>query len=719
MNTTKILFLLLFGATLFQEAVAQMKQADKAYERMAYQDAANYYENALKKDSVNFTAWSKLGNCYRNLSDSRNAERAYGKVIGAKAGGADDHYLYILAMMSNQHYAESKSEISIFESRYGGDSRIEMLKACTKNLDEYLQKKNSYSVKSINRNGMASDICPVPFGEGIVFISDRGSVGARKTTNTATNRSFYAPYFAKGSAGSFDAATKLETYESSGYHSGPVCFNSDGSLMMITRSNTADGKAAMDDNGMIRLQIFSSAKGEKGWGLEVAMPFNSTNYSCMHPSLSADGKTLFFASDMPGGQGGIDIWQSTWDGSSWGSPVNLGNKVNSIGDDVFPSITSENILYYSSNGLPGLGGLDVYMSEKNGTGWNRSENLGADINSSQDDFGLCYIAASKTGYFSSNRNDQGINDDIYFFEKLCTNTNVSVNDEETGKPIAGASVKIIENGVDIGNVLTDDTGIINRCLNPSRNYEFISDREKYNNGKATLSSTQLASSSGSASASIRMKRIPDSVAHVEGRVFNADDKQGVAGLTVSLVNKKSGETKTAITDAAGKYRFEKLDIDCDYEVRTKKTDCGEPIEPFNTKGIVGTKTITMDVPLLCKNDVITIDNIYYDYKKFDIRPDAALELDKIVAILNKYPNMRIELRSHTDSRGNDNFNLKLSDDRANSAALYIIGKGIDSKRIVAKGYGEKELLNKCKNGAKCDEKQHEENRRTEFKILSL
>ncbi len=719
MNTTKIIFLLLFGAILSVHATAQMKQADKAYEKMAYQQAVGLYENALKKDTSNFAAWTKLGNCYRNLSDSRNAERAYHKVVAANAGSADEHYLYILAMFSNQRYSEAKNEITAFEKRYTGDERIVMLKGCTKNLDEYLQKKNSYSVKSINRNGTASDICPVPYGDGIVFISDRGSVGMRKTTNTATNRSFYAPFYAKGTAGSFDIATKLETYENSHYHSGPVCFSADGSLMMITRSNTADGKAAMDEKGMIRLQIFSSAKGEKGWGLEVSLPFNSTNYSCMHPSLSADGKVLYFASDMPGGQGGIDIWQSNWDGSSWGAPVNLGDKVNSIGDDVFPFITSENVLYYSSNGLPGLGGLDVYMSEKNGGAWNRSENLGGDINSSQDDFGFCYIPASKTGYFSSNRNDQGINDDIYFYEKLCTNTNIAVADEETGKPLAGVSVKIIENGVDIGNVLTDDTGIINRCLNPSRNYEFICEREKYNNGKATLSSSQLAASSGSASTSISMKRIPDSIAHVEGRVFNADDKQGVAGLTVSLVNKKSGETKTATTDAAGKYRFEKLDIDCDYEVRTKKTDCGEPIEAFNTKGIVGTKTITMDIPLLCKNDVITIDNIYYDYKKFDIRPDAALELDKIVAILNKYPNMRIELRSHTDSRGNDNFNLKLSDDRANSAALYIVGKGIDSKRIVAKGYGEKELLNKCKNGVKCDEKQHEENRRTEFKILSL
>jgi len=359
------------------------------------------------------------------------------------------------------------------------------------------------------------------------------------------------------------------------------------------------------------------------------------------------------------------------------------------------------------------------MSEPSGNSWNRTENLGCDVNSSHDDFGFCYIAESKSGYFSSNRNNQGLNDDLYFYEKNCTNANITISDTETGKPVPGATVKIIENGIEIGSVLTDDTGTINRCLNPSRNYEFISKRDKYNDGKVSLSNTQLAASSGSSSAVIQMKRIPDSVANVEGRVFNADDKTGVANMTVSLVNKKSGETKTATTDADGKYRFEKLDIDVDYEVRTKKTDCGEPIESFNTKGIVGTKNITMDIPLLCKNDVIEIDNIYYDYNKSDIRPDAALELDKIVVILNKYPNMRIELRSHTDSRGNDNFNLKLSDDRANSAALYIVGKGIDSKRIVAKGYGEKELINKCKNGVKCDEKEHEVNRRTEFKILSL
>lgn len=719
MTTRHTLLLILLGVLFNTATLAQIAQGNKAYERTAYKSAISYYERGLEKDTANMAAWAKLADCYRRVNDALNAEKIYGMIVKSGTASISEHYYYILSLLQNTKYAEANAEIAKFSSQYKGDSRIESLQGCTRNLDEYLLKKNTYSVKPINQNGTASDICPVPYADGIVFISDRGIIGAKKIATSATDRAVYAPFFAKGTNGSFSVAVPFETFTKSDFHVGPLTFNAAGNTMIITHSNENDGNKSDEVNGLIRLSLHTSTKTEKGWGMETPLPFNNSAYSCMHPSLSKDGLTLYFASDMPGGQGGIDIWKSTWDGKTWGAPVNLGNKINSIGDDVFPFITSENILYFSSNGWPGLGGLDIYMSEQAGNSWNRAENLGCDVNSSLDDFGFCYIAESKSGYFSSNRGNKGLNDDLYFFEKNCTNANIVVSDTETGKPVAGATVKIIENGVEIGSVLTDDSGAINRCLNPSRNYEFISKRDKYNDGKATLSNTQLAASSGSSSAVIQMKRIPDSVANVEGRVFNADDKTGAAGLTVSLVNKKSGETKTATTDADGKYRFEKLDIDVDYEIKTKKTDCGEPTESFNTKGIVGTKNITMDIPLLCKNDVIEIDNIYYDYNKSDIRPDAAAELDKIVVILNKYPNMRIELRSHTDSRGNDNFNLKLSDDRANSAALYIISKGVDRKRIVAKGYGEKELLNKCKNGVKCDEKEHEANRRTEFKILSL
>ena len=719
MKYGNLLLLILISIIVSSTSVAQIKNGDKAYEKMGYIKAIPFYESGLKKESSNTAAWAKLADCYRRLGYSVKAEEAYKQAVSGNAGTANDHYYYILTQIQNQHYVEANTEIGTFSSKYPSDSRIAMLKGCTKNLDEYLQKKGSYTVKSININGAASDICPTPFAEGLVFISDRGKPGSRKMTSSSTNKAFYQPYFAKGSSITFEEAMPFETSSAGSYHAGPISFTSDGKMMAITRTNSIKGKAARDSKGFVRLQIFTSVLGEKGWGMEVSLPFNSQDYSCMHPSLSADGKTLYFSSDMPGGAGGIDIWKSTWDGSNWTTPVNLGNNVNSVGDDVFPSISESNILYYSSNGLPGLGGLDVYMSEMQGANWSTAMNLGADINSGGDDFGFSYNSNTKKGYFCSNKNLVGTNDDIYSVEKLCVNTTIALVDDETGKPVIGAIVKIMENGAETGKVLTDESGSINRCLNPISNYEFICERDKFNESRVSIASSKLASSLGNISETVKMKRIPDSVAHVEGRVFNVDDKKGASGLTVSLVNKKSGETKTATTDADGKYRFEKLDINCDYEVRTKKTDCGEPSEPFNTKNIVGTKTITMDIPLLCKNDVIAIENIYYDYKKFDIRPDAALELDKIVAILNKYPNMRIELRSHTDSRGNDNFNLKLSDDRANSAALYVIGKGIESKRIVAKGYGEKELLNKCKNGAKCDEKQHEENRRTEFKILSL
>ncbi|MFM7233079.1 MAG: OmpA family protein [Flavobacteriales bacterium] len=719
MTTRHTLLLILFALLINTATLAQIEQGNKAYERMAYNSAIGYYERGLEKDTANMAAWARLADCYRRVNDPVNASKVYGMILRSGTASISEHYFYILSLLQTTKYAEANAEIAKFANSYKGDPRIESLQGCTRNLDEYLLKKNTFTVKPINQNGPASDICPVPYADGIVFISDRGIIGMKKVQTSATDRAVYMPFFAKGTNGSFNAPVPFETSAKTDFHSGPVAFDGTGNTMIITHSNTDGNNKSEDGNGLVRLSLHTSVKSEKGWAAETALPFNNAGYSCMHPSLTKDGQTLYFASDMPGGQGGLDIWKSSWTGTAWGTPENLGSKVNSLGDDVFPCITSENILYFSSNGWPGLGGLDIYMSESSGTSWNRSENLGCDVNSSYDDFGFSYIAETKSGYFSSNRNNQGLNDDIYFFEKNCTNANITISDTETGKPIVGATVKIVENGVEIGNVLTDDSGNINRCLNPSRNYEFISKRDKYNDGKATLSNTQLAASSGSSSAVIQMKRIPDPVANVEGRVFNADDKSGVSGLTISLVNKKSGETKTATTDTEGKYRFEKLDIDVDYEVRTKKTDCGEPIEAFNTKGIVGTKNITMDIPLLCKNDVIEIDNIYYDYNKFDIRPDAALELDKVVAILNKYPNMRIELRSHTDSRGNDNFNLKLSDDRANSAALYIVGKGIESKRIVAKGYGEKELINKCKNGVKCDEKEHEVNRRTEFKILSL
>lgn len=701
-------------------AFSQVKAGNKNYQKMAYAKAAANYERSLKKDSSDVSVWANLGDCYRFNRNSVGAEKAYGHVV--KSGKASpQHYLYYAtALMENEKYDEASKILAQYKSAAPSDERGTQLESGIKNLKDILAKSGSHTIKAININSQESDISPVAYSGGIVFSSNRKFVQWVDNSHSWSGKQFYRLYHANGNAANFGKPELFANNLQTAYHDGPVTFNKAGTLMIFTRNNINQGKIGKDDKDVVRLKLFSSALSDNKWGIEVLLPFNSDNYSCAHPSLSEDGKTLYFSSDMPGGSGGMDIWKSEWNGTTWSAPVNLGEKINTPGNEVFPCIASDNTLYFSSDGLPGIGGLDVFTANITAGEASTPENIGAPINSSDDDFGVTYDVTAKTGYFTSNRKNQGLNDDIYMFEKQCTNTEVTILDEETKNPLGNASVKIFENNVEIGTVETDDSGKFIRCLNPSRNYEFRASKDKYTDSKSTLTSDQLlqAGSTGTA-VQLSLKKKPDNIANVSGKVFNEDDKSPVANQIVTLVNKTSGETITTTTDNNGKYQFEKIELNTEYEIKTAKKDCGEPVEKFNTKNITGTKNITMDFPLLCKGDVIKIENIYYDYNKSDIRPDAALELDKVVSVLQKYPSMTIELRSHTDSRGKDAYNEKLSDSRAKSAAQYIISKGIDTSRLKAKGYGEKELLNKCTNGVECDDKMHEENRRTEFKILSL
>lgn len=698
---------------------AQVKAGNKFYDRLAYKKAAACYERALKKDSSDMQVWSRLGDSYRLIRDSKNAERAYAHVVSGGNASANECIYYAQALMENEKYNEARKALESARAKSPGDVRSANLLSGLDKLSELASKSGAYDVKATNLNSKESDFSPVFYKEGVVFSSNRKYVEWVDNSHSWTGKQFYRLYYAKGSGTSFGKSFLFADNLQTKYHDGPVSFSKDGSMMAFTRNNVEGGQVRKDEQENIRLKIFTSVFSEDKWGIEVPFPFNSDSYSCAHPALSQDGKTLCFASDMPGGKGGMDIWQSSWNGTSWSSPINL-EAINTPGNEVFPFLSGNGDLYFASDSHYGLGGFDIFISSPGGSGWSKPENIGAPVNSPDDDFGICFNESTKTGYFTSNRKDQGLNDDIYFFEKKCTNTDVTILDEQTQAPLANVTVIILENGAEAGTITTDESGKFNKCLNPSRNYEFKASRDKYNDATVKVSSSDLAAAASTGkSVELKLKQKPDNIANMSGRVYNADDKTGVAGQAVTLKNLTTGETLNATSDAAGAYSFPKLALDCEYELRTFKKDCGEPIETFNTKGVVGTKFITMDLALLCKGDVVRIDNIYYDYNKSDIRPDAAVELDKIVALLNKYPNMKIELRSHTDARGKDEYNMKLSDSRAKSAAAYIVSKGIDKARLNGKGYGESQLLNKCKNGVECDEKLHEENRRTEFKILSM
>ncbi|MFN0032867.1 MAG: OmpA family protein [Flavobacteriales bacterium] len=713
MKTHSIIILTMAALLMCVQSNAQMKGANKKYNNMAYTEAIAKYERVLAKMPSNNEAQMKLADCYRLTNDMVKAEAAYAKVVNAPGAKAEHYLYYAQALMENEKYTEASAALDKYKAMANGDKRADNMQKGISNMAMLKSTEGVYSVKKTNLNSDEGDFSPVAYNGGLVFTSNRNNLERIGYDHSWTGKQFYRLYEAKGAESSFSAATPFAEKIDSRYHDGPVCFNATGSQMYFTRNNVEDGQVRKDDKDIVRLKIFSTTWSDGNWGIEVPFAHNSDKHSCAHPALSADGKTLYFSSDMPGGQGGMDIWKCEWNGTSWGSAVNLGNEINTAGTEVFPTVSNDGTLYYASNGLAGLGGLDIYYQEKG----RAPLNMGAPINSSDDDFGISLNAAGSTGYFSSNRKAQGKNDDIYYFKKQCTNTDILILDEVSGEAILNAEVKVIENGTEKSTVMTDSTGRFNMCLNPLNNYEFIARKGDYTENKSSLSATELATAAGSGtSVTVALRK---NTARLTGRVFNADDKTGVANHPVVLFNKTKNTEMSTTTDANGNYAFEDLLLNMDYEVKSLKKDCGESKETFNTRNVVGAKTISFDLPMLCKGDIIKIENIYYDYNKYDIRPDAGVELDKVLNLLNKYPEMKIELRSHTDARGKDGYNLKLSDNRAKSAVDYIISKGIAKERLVAKGYGETELLNHCKNNVECDDKTHEQNRRTEFKILSM
>jgi len=232
------------------------------------------------------------------------------------------------------------------------------------------------------------------YNGGVVFTSNRKNVEWVDNSHSWTGKQFFRIYFAQGAEASFSSPTLFAGKLQTKYHDGPVSFNKTGNIMYFTRNNIEDGKKRTDDKQITRLKIYSTNYADGKWGIEVPMTFNNDNYSVAHPSLSADSKTLYFSSDMPGGQGGMDIWKTEWNGSAWGVPSNLGTTINTPGNEIFPFVAEDGTLLFSSDGLPGIGGLDLFQTSSSSGKWMKPENMGAPLNSSYDDFGVSFILTS-------------------------------------------------------------------------------------------------------------------------------------------------------------------------------------------------------------------------------------------------------------------------------------------------------------------------------------
>lgn len=523
------------------------------------------------------------------------------------------------------------------------------------------------------------------------------------------------------------------------YHEGPATFSRDGSRIIFTRNNYNNGRVSKSSTGVNKLKLYTATQLNGSWVNIEELPFNSDEYSVGHPTLSRDDQFLYFASDMPGGYGGTDIYVSRYQNGRWSRPVNLGETFNTKGNELFPFVDDAGNIYFSSDGRKGLGALDIFFAKlTNGVTAQTVEHLDAPINSNQDDFGFITDANRQGGYFSSNRREG--NDDIYRFVREsslfgCRDLTIRLYDTNSEQPLDSVTVLIKSRGEGRPDrtLVSDANGFMRICLEGNNSFTFQASRDGYINGTVGFTTTSLTDDQPSRLeiGLIKPSVIVDTIAtentnpgpltqsRISGVVMSARDRKPIDGVTVRLRNECNRSIKEFITGLDGRYNFNVVE-GCDYTLIASKPAFGTNTNrirrlPKKTKP----KEVSADLRMLSVGDVVTIDNIYYDLDRFSLRKDAARELDKVVVTMHKYPSLVIEIRSHTDSRGEAEHNKALSLQRAKAVASYLVAKGISRRRISTLGMGESQLVNNCTDGVICTEAEHQRNRRTEFRVVEI
>jgi peptidoglycan-associated lipoprotein len=647
------IFTPLFSISLFFSLTAStckkvsMEEGNKAFQKKEFFEAANIYSEVARKEKnkkIRKEALYQQGLSNLMSNDYKSAEKAFAKAQTYKTNSDQAYFFESVkgqadALKMLEKYAEAIGKYNQYLAEFPNDKEVKTSKEGCELALKWKDQKTRYVIENFKKvNTRESDFAPFFLDkEGLVFTSARQG-GANKRPYEWTGQYFDDLWIAKmkkrrGEV-SFDNPELLQGSVNTKFSDGVSSFAEKGRLMYYTQCNSEDGKG-------LRCKIYSAKKvGKDAFEQPFLLDFNSDSFSCVHPAISPDGKQLFFSSNMPGGYGGWDLYVVNYikRGNTWSVPLNLGPVINSEKDEMYPYVHTDGTLYFASNGLLGLGGLDIFHTTGGGQDWSAPENMKSPVNSGGDDFGIWLAEDKESGYFTSNREGGRGSDDIYSF---------------TMKPCE----------LFLTGVVRDE---------------------------------------------ITKAVIKDAIVHIR------------SSLDTGLI--------TITTDATGSYRIP-MTRNTKYELMAKGPEYDyyydSPTEYESSEGVECFTTITRDFELKKLQVVFTVEGILYDLDMANIRPDAAQILDdSVVSVLKRFPRIRIELGSHTDCRASHAYNDTLSQKRADSAVAYIVSKGIDPERIVAKGYGERDLrIKKCAcdltdpGNRICTEAEHQLNRRTTVKVI--
>ncbi|RIY35735.1 flagellar motor protein MotB [Capnocytophaga canis] len=646
----KLLFFLLLGITA--NIFAQEKELQKAndlYQNYAYVDAIKIYESIAKKGFVNQELLERLGNSYYFNADYTAALVWYEQLFANSEYKIEPeyYYRYSLSLKSAERYDEAdRMMVKFVELTDASDTRAILFQE-NRNYQEIIKdNSNRMELYHTDINTEHSEYGAAFYGgDKVIFAASNSSMF--KQTSQWTGESFYDLYIAQQDSITLSNKHLFPSDINTKFNESTAVFTKDGNTVYFTRNNYVNKKVRMNSENTILLKILRATKDANGkWGNVIEMPFNSNAYNVAHPALSSDEQYLYFASDMEGTLGTSDIFRVKILENGYGKPENLGNVINTTGRESFPFISKDNILYYSSDGFPGLGGLDIFAVKlyDNGT-TSKPINIGMPANSADDDFCFVIDSDKKIGFLTSNRPGGKGKDDIYsFYER---------------SPLQFYCSKIMR-GV-VKNSETNEIIPNAKVLLSSKNMTLL---------KSETATEQGAFSFGG-----------DLIRCEEPHFYLKGEKEGFETAEVKVTT--TGNDREVYYEIMLKPRVVKIEKDVD----------------------------------LAK--VLNIKEIYFDLDKSNIRPDAEVQLAKVLQVMKEHPNIKIDVRSHTDSRASHAYNLSLSDRRAKSTVKWIIDNGIDKSRITGKGYGETQLVNGCSDGVSCSEEEHQANRRSEFIIIEM
>lgn len=721
---------------VFSQGVT-LKKANAHFEKLEYKDAASLYERVLEKNPKTNIAIHNLSACYLKLNDMPNSEKWYSKSVLLSDVKPEGYLHYAEILKQNYKYEESKKWFAKYNSLAGSDKRGKKQFDSFSHLKELYADSANYKVtfvKGINSQG--ADFSPYYYKDGLIYISERDH-DKHSTSEFMWDQSHFLDLYYSEFNNKVEPSFKKEHPFSSKlntkYHEGPLAMNKAQTFMVFTRNNYFKKKVHLSDDGVNKLKIFFDEYKDGKWLSAQNFPYNNDQYSCGHPALTSDGKTMYFVSDMPGSIGGTDLWKSKYENNIWSKPENLGDKINTEGNEMFPTLINDSLFYFASNGLIGLGGLDVFTMPYNNGKFGEIKNFGYPINTSNDDFGMIYDPKNESGFFSSNRpNSEGGSDDIYYFKMQGYYLTTLVVDKISLQPLAKSVVTYTNSGKTF-SVTTDEKGSCKIKVTPESDYAFTSMYPKYIDARS-----QISTKDKNAKRNLELV-IPMSLMDYKliATVTDSKTKKIISEVSIKLfdvisdrsvfIDGKTDEQGNVSKMLSGKIKGDKIK----FEITLKKEKYLSKTEYFEI--VLGDEPI-IQIPLkLLEIDevsvgtdigkLIDIKPIYFDLDKAIIRSDAAKELDKMVKVMQENPLIVVELGSHTDCRATAKYNLNLSDRRAKASAAYIISKGIDKKRIYGKGYGESKLINNCgcegSIDSPCSEEEHQLNRRTEFRIVKM